>query len=272
MWKHSDMDDDVHEELVRLRARAYGPEADIANDARALARLAELEDRERRAREDRILAASATDATPSGVSFDPQTPANPHDVAVADTTGGEASGTDPVEGAPARRRPRRSPVRSRRALWLWAVSIAVVAAVTSAATATGTTFAPVARTAGVAQVDTLVEDPAFDVPSFFGPIGEGARGFPDYLGLTAIVGFQDVAGGARTPCLYLVDAEDLREAGGAFQGGFIFGGCGAGAFAPTAQFVVSDELPEQLRERFPVGTSLQFVFDGDRVGVFTDAE
>lgn len=266
------MDDDVREELVRLRARAYGPDADIANDAPALARLAELEDRERRAREEAVPAAPAPDDAPSGVSFDTQTPEIPHDAAAADTTGGEESGTDAVEDGPARRRPRRSPVRSRRTLWLWAASIAAVAAVTSAATAAGMTFVPVARTAGVAQVDTLVEDAAFDVPSFFGPIGEGARGFRDYLGLTAIVGFQEVASGERAPCLYIVDAEDLREASGSFQGGYIFGGCGAGAFAPTAEFVVSDQLPEQLRERFPIGTSLQFVFDGERVGVFTDAE
>lgn len=272
------MDDDVHEELARLRARAYGPDADIADDAPALARLAELEDRERRAREERVPDAPGPDTAASAVPADAavaDAPGDADDVPPGDTPGDEASGTDTIAGDPARRRrrrPRRPSVRSRRTLWLWAASIAAVAAVTSAATAAGTTFAPVARTAGVAQVDTLVEDPAFDVPSFFGPIAEGARGFRDYLGLSAMVGFQEVAGGDREPCLYLVDAEDLREDSGSFQGGYIFGGCGAGAFAPTAQFVVSEELPEQLRERFPVGTSLQFVFDGERVGVFTDAE
>ncbi|MBM3715375.1 MAG: hypothetical protein FJW64_06490 [Actinobacteria bacterium] len=309
------MDDDVRDELARLSARAYGPDADIAVDPAAVARLSELEEQERLRR------ATDPDATPSGPAdvFLPlpldgaavrETPAAAGIGTAADTTGTDSAGgtstveaiagadpadpanpaphpdpardaeADPDEDAegaastsPGRRRRRRPAMRSQRSLWMWAGTIAAVAAVTSAATAVGTTFAPVSRSAGVAQVDTLQVDPSFVPPPLFWPTPDGVTGYDDFFGLTAVVGALRVySDDAENLCLYLVPSEDIADTDSSYRGGQVYGGCGAGVFAPTAQLVVSDDAPAELQERFPVGTSLQFVLDGERIGVFSDAE
>ncbi|MFZ8758500.1 hypothetical protein ACO03V_13870 [Microbacterium sp. HMH0099] len=303
------MDDEVRDELARLRARAFGPDADITADPAAVARLSELEEQERLRR------ATAPDATPSGPADGllpddgtpdgaaaAETPAagigTPADTTGTDSAGATTTGADPAdptdpaphpahdadadpdedaEGAastsPGRRRRRRPAVRSQRTLWLWAGTIAAVAAVTSAATAVGTTFAPVSRSAGVAQVDTLQVDPSFVPPPLFWPTPDGVTGYDDFFGLTAVVGALRVySDDAENLCLYLVPSEDIADTDSSYRGGQVYGGCGAGVFAPTAQLVVSDDAPAELQERFPVGTSLQFVLDGERIGVFSDAE
>ena len=45
-------------------------------------------------------------------------------------------------------------------------------------------------------------------------------------------------------------------------------GCGAGPFPASAQFIVGGQSPDELRARYPDGTALSFVLDGDVVGVF----
>ena len=54
------------------------------------------------------------------------------------------------------------------------------------------------------------------------------------------------------------------------SGNFVYGGCGAGIFPATVEFVVAEGMPDAFVERFPIGTSVQFVFDGENVGVFAD--
>lgn len=312
------MDDDVREELARLRARAYGPDADIGGDPAALARLDELEDQDRRQRStvpDASLSRSASAST-TAVPVDPRSsePSDPRASADGERGGDEtdpafpAVDADAAEGARVdgtldagdargdadaldaggargsepeastssffrRLLRRRPPVRSQRSLWLWAGTVAVVAAVASAATAVGTTFAPVSRSAGVAQVDTLQIDPSFVPPPLFWPTPDGVTGYRDFFGMTAVVGSLRVySDDSENTCLYLVPSEDIADTDSSYRGGQVYGGCGAGVFAPTAQLVVSDDQPAALRERFPVGTSLQFVLDGERIGVFSDAE
>ncbi len=82
------------------------------------------------------------------------------------------------------------------------------------------------------------------------------------------------AAGTRAECLVLMDTSSIPAPGDldAAQVGFRYGGCGAGAFPATIEFVVTPDLPDDFRARFPVGSSVQFVRDGDRVGVFSDAE
>ena len=157
------MDDGVRDELARLRARAYGPAADIDSDPAALARLVELEERERLAHEtaDAALAAERSDigsaATLSLHAADRPASAPPASAIGAladapgslsapdnsgtadDILGGDDAGYDiaavNVDGdladdaAADGRRARRLPVRSTRALWLWAATVAAVAAV-----------------------------------------------------------------------------------------------------------------------------------------------
>ena len=243
------MDDDAREELRLLRARAYGPEADIADDPVAVSRLRDLEDLER---EDRLPTAPRTPPGPPAGSSDPA----------------ESAQDDEEEI----RRERPPLVRSKRRLWVWAVSLAVVAALASAATAVSVSFVPVTATAGAPQVDTLVPDPDSAVPAVFGQRTGAERGYQDYYGIAAFTGRAPTdATDNRNPCLYLLDADERgTDDTRSFSGNFVYGGCGAGVFPATVQFVVADGMPAAFIQRFPIGTSVQFVFDGENVGVFSD--
>ena len=251
-----DMDVELRSELQALRARAYGPDADLDRDPAAVARLQELEDLERQAR---VEAAVRPPVTP------PMAPdAAPLVVDDDDVEGGVPTVSRPV-------------VRRARTLWLWAGSLAAVAAVASAASIAATTFVPVARTAGVAQVDTLRVDPSADDSPVrsMGFDSSEVSVYADFHGLTAYAGTTQVdSSGTRAECLILLDTSTLPASGdiNASQIGYRYGGCGAGAFPATIEFVVTPDLPDAFRERFPVGSSLQFVSDRDHVGVFSDVE
>jgi hypothetical protein len=52
----------------------------------------------------------------------------------------------------------------------------------------------------------------------------------------------------------------------------VYSGCRVGDFPATVQFSIGSNAPQELRDRYPDGSSLQFVFDGDRIGVFLDSE
>ncbi|WP_314454618.1 hypothetical protein [uncultured Microbacterium sp.] len=250
------MDDDVRHELRRLRARAYGPDADIAGDPAASERLAALEELERRER----------------FSPPPQTP-SPHDPPEP-----TASGADDAAGGPGdseveddeEPRERRPLVRSRRQFWAWAISLAAVTALASAGTALTVTFVPVASSVGAPQVGTLEDDPDTETPAIFGERTGAERAFKDFYGVTAFVGFAQVdATENRSPCLYLLDTAEVSSRGArGVAGNFVYGGCGAGIFPATVEFVVAEGMPEAFVEQFPIGTSVQFVFDGENVGVF----
>jgi len=250
-----DMDDDVHEELRLLRARAYGPEADIVDDPVAVSRLRELENLER---EDRLRP--------------PATPPSPSPAASAGSRLPDESVPD--EDADGEEIPReRAPlVHSKRRLWAWAISLAVVASLASAATALSVSFVPVTAAAGAPQVDTLVPDPDSAVPPVFGQRTGAERGYQDYYGVAAFTGRAPTdATDNRNPCLYLLDADEVdTDDTRGFRGNFVYGGCGAGVFPATVQFVVADGMPDAFIQRFPIGTSVQFVFDGENVGVFSD--
>ncbi len=256
------MDAEAQDELARLRARAYGPDADLAGDPVAWTRLHELEDLERRRRAE-VVASPPTESGPPEVADD--------------TAALAADGAEDEEATTPERPSRRPVVRRPRTLWLWAGSLAAVDAVASAASVAAATFVPVARTAGVAQVETLLPDPSVQTDSL-SPLGidpSEVKGYADFLGLTTFAGSTQIdAAGNRAECLFLIETADApwTEDDGTFQGGFRYGGCGAGSFPATVEFVVTPELPEAFRQRFPVGSAVQFVRDGDRIGVFSDAD
>ncbi len=54
--------------------------------------------------------------------------------------------------------------------------------------------------------------------------------------------------------------------------GPIYSGCQVGGFPGTVEIPLTADAPDELREAFPDATALQFVLDGDRVGVFLDSE
>jgi len=246
------MDDDVREELRLLRARAYGPDADIDTDPIAVERLRDLEERERGDRLPRLPLTAPPAAAPSRSVAHPAP---------------EDEGDD--EDAPRERPPL---VGSKRRLWGWAASLAIVAALASAATAASLTFVSVTAASGAPQVDTLVPDPDAAVPPVFGQRTGAERAYENYYGVAAFTGRAPTdATDNRNPCLYLLDADETSaDDTRGFRGNFVYGGCGAGVFPATVQFVVADGMPAAFVERFPIGTSMQFVFDGENVGVFSD--
>lgn len=64
----------------------------------------------------------------------------------------------------------------------------------------------------------------------------------------------------------VLDCVFVRSAAGDAQ--MATGGCAGGGFPPTAAMVVTPSFPRELRERFPDGTALQFVVEGSEVHVY----
>jgi hypothetical protein len=147
----------------------------------------------------------------------------------------------------------------------------VIAALAFGAATTSAALPLVTREGDAAQVDALAVDPDFRWPeNFLGP-SEGTAGYEDFFGLTAMT----TTGGQWQPegtdsCILLMPTDELDTDGSSFSGR-IYNGCGAGAFPAAVVLTVDESMPAALQARFPVGTALQFVFDGERVGVFSDA-
>lgn len=240
------MESATRQELEELRVRAYGPAADIHTDPDALARLHELEQR-----------GAPIIETP--VVEDPP-PIDDTDTAPAEVD--EAVSAPETEPANA-----PSPWRvSRRIGVIWVASIVAVAGVTYAFAS----ISPVSPATGARQVATLEPDPAFEMPAYFGGSQE-ATGFDDFYGLTAFDGGEGFFGyGPHQRCFAVAMTSDLDPESDGINGP-IFSGCSAGAFPATIQLAVDGSMPEALREQFPEGSAIQFVLDGDRVGVFSDA-
>nr|WP_307328264.1 hypothetical protein [Microbacterium sp. SORGH_AS_1204] len=257
------MDDGARRELETLRARAYGPDADIDTDPTAAQRLRELEEQQRE-RHSLPIAVRLPEAGIRGSESDARVPLVDADDPLVDADDPLVDADEPRE--------RRPLVRSKRNLWAWAISLAVVTALASAATALSLTFVPVSNSVGAPQVGTLELDPDAETPSVFGQRTGQERAYRDFYGVTAFVGYaQTDATENRNPCIYLLDSDEVAASDSSgIRGNFVYGGCGAGVFPATVQFVVAEGMPEAFVERFPVGSSVQFVFDGENVGVFSD--
>lgn len=239
------MDDTFTDELHRLRARAYGPDADIHDDPAALERLQDLELRHRRP---------------------PLPPPPPDPPAAARTAGPTAPHPDltrhrpevPPQPSPAPALVTTAPARrwSRgRVAPVWIASL-VVAGLAGAAVAA---FVPRAQPAPVATLQ--VADDAVWPGDVLGPQPDGALLFDEHLGVQVIAVPQETQGGP-TACLYAMNARELPR--GAFHVA-----CGAGPFPPTLTSLVSTEWPAETLERLPLGSAVKYVLDGDRVLVYT---
>jgi len=244
------MDADEAHELERLRARAYGPYADITSDREALARLRELEDRER--------------SRQPAVPLEPVVRVDPRADAAADPAEEDEQSTA---------EPRPPLLRSRRRVWIAALATAAAVAVTSAVTAAAVGSTTVDGTSGVAQTDALTPDPGAELGAsgYLGFDPEQTRGFADYYGLTVFSGVTQIdSDGNRSDCLIVLNTEEVRAEGSSRSSprGVRFGSCGAGPFPAAVKFIVSASFPEPFRTRYPVGTAIQFVLDEDEVGVF----
>ena len=275
-----EMDADATAELRSLRARAYGPDADIDDDPEALRRLGELEELRRRA--EAAHTAPEVGRTTGGVEdvaaeTRQEVPAGPESTEPEDETGAAADGAPTVgDDGPS---PATLPIIRRPRVWIpavWVASLVVVAVLVGAWTliTTLTVFTPISRDGAGRQVAVLHVDPDFESPPIFGQGEVGQIGFHDFHGLTAIATNGSWMGGPAdgdARCLFLLRTDAIDADADSFNGP-IFNDCTAGSFPATIEVGVSGQLPAEIRERFPAGSALQFVLDGDRVGVFTDAD
>ncbi|WP_211160640.1 MULTISPECIES: hypothetical protein [Microbacterium] len=270
-----DLNDRVDDELRALRERAYGPGADIHDDPVALARLDELERSlsgerpsvavtprdpvdpdEGDARTRAEVAVHDGPADPRGDPADPRgDPADPRDDPVR-SSDEPAPPADPASAEPARPASRLS----RRTKGIWAVSV-VAALIAGAALTMATTAAVGGRVAVLAEAD-LDEWP----DQLFGEPQEGAQVFEELFGLRVLT-VPNAWGSSRhgINCVFVTQVGG-SEAGSA--GELITTGCGDGHYPPSAAFPVTDASPEALRERFPIGTSLKVVVQGNQAEVF----
>jgi hypothetical protein len=289
------------DELRALRERAYGRDADIQDDPDALARLRELEAQVSSATPSMPAESAAPAAVggiaPGGIGGDGSgwlpdgggttdaaalrsgitpvdgakgsdaavdagqslrsgaTPADAGEPSVAAPVASAAPG-DPTladGGKPAEQgTPPRSPWWRRRTPLLWAASV-----VAGVLVGVGLTLAM--QAAGAGKVATLNEDTDGEWPNqFFGDRPADAVMFDEFHGLSVLTFRQPAQPGSAQTCLYIVMPPN----------GFGAGTCAADAFAATASLEVGPDSPDELLDRFPRGTALQFVLEGSTVQVY----
>lgn len=266
-----EIDTSTHDELRLLRERAYGPAADIDQDPAAAQRLRELE---------------ARTAEPAP---EPAVPAEPQQTSVVTSQEAPTASptpTAPTPGAPEPPAPQPSPDaepptqqpdaprrRSRLTTVLWALSVAAAAAAAAAVTFSLTYVAPVPVSGDATQIASLEPTTGIAVPTGFIGAGESSRTFEFYgytiFEATNMFGFSPSQG---SDCFVIIATSKVPEEYDAQQGWSydspIYNACRAGTLPAVTQFVVDSSAPDQTRRQFPDGAALQFVFDGERVGVF----
>ncbi|HEX5858878.1 MAG TPA: hypothetical protein VFY91_12295 [Microbacterium sp.] len=258
------MDEGAEAELQRLRARAYGPGADIQKDPLALRRLNELE--RLRSADDPPSSEEASEDDGIGADESLQTTAGENGVDHEPEADPREDEDAPAEdGAPAK--PRRR-IGTKWVAAIWVVSLIVVALIAAATTRAAVPPAPLVT--GARHIATLQESPAFVWPQFLGEEPPDSRGFEEFYGLTPVAADFSFTAGSTDTCIALVPSAQLAPESrpNLLQS---IPGCGAGAFTATVQIVVRGELPPQLLSGFPEGTALQFVLDGSRVHVYSAA-
>lgn len=279
------------EELRALRARAYGPTADIESDPAALHRLQQLEamTKPRASAGDADAFASEIEPVRQPEPIRPPEPLRRH--ARPEQSAQEAEkdeldvfadaavdATDPLapKQEPAEKLAAWFTVRTTRILWVVAI---VAAAVMSAAV----TFAlvkvtPVASSSGAPQITTLDATSTREIPAGWMGVGPSSAVF-DFYGLVLV----ESAGGyfngsVGEDCLTVArwdqvpDKDDFDSSSGWSYDGPTYTGCAVGTFPATVEVPFDSNVPKELSERFPSATALQFVYDGERVGVFLDSE
>ncbi len=243
------------EELQALRRRAYGPDADIHLEARALHRLRELESSTRE--QDQVAAAdgSQTDFAP-----DDQV------VAVQDETGSAVL------------HQARQPQLLRRSTVLIALGVAVVASILAVALVVIQRVQADPLQVGATQVTRLSADPTYTIPTYYFGSAFGrdleARGFEEFYGLRVVVTIGSIYGNqSNDACVNIYPSVDITNPNSSGFSGQVLVGCTAGTFPAIVQFRVDAAgLPADLRSAFPESAGLQFVYDraNDEVVVFTE--
>lgn len=223
-------------ELDELRWRAYGPGRDA--DPADVERLRVLEER---------AAANASPRDETG-SASGRVDAEP------DAEPDAAPDDDPAD--------HRAPPRaraSRRLAILWAASVAVAVALTAVVVSAAT--APAGNEVAVVRFDPDEPLPVY-MRDYFGGAETGSARFHG-LTLVRLENDRSAYPQVRGECLSVQPSRAALDS-------TVGGGCAAGAFGASTQFVVNVGAPEELRDVYPVGTALLFDLRGDAVHVRVD--
>lgn len=260
------MDSSLRAELNSLRLRAYGRSANGALDPETVRRLQELEACAREDGSVHVDGSAKTSELPvpsedASSTFSPEAREPP-----------AAKAASPVESHAHGlvRRSWRGP--SRVMLALWTVSVATSAAIAAAATFSVVGILPVAVVNNAPQIATLEPNPAITVPVGFSGAGASSIAY-EFYGLTLFETSWNMSGvgGVGGDCFVAVLTSDIPEEenvqGGYTMSGPSYGGCRVGNFPATVTMAVDSSAPPELRTEFPNGV-VQFVKDGDRIGVF----
>lgn len=233
------MEADAREELRALRARAFGPGADIHDDPVARERLRELEALVQEQARERADAASP----PAAEATHPAGSAAPEPETDRDSAAEDAAADTPA--------PRRI------ATGWWAASVIAALAVGA-----GGAFAvsAVSQGASGAQViASLPPEPEVPWPRFLGAETSDSTSFREFYGLATVSAERSWGGPGSDRCLIVFQTveADMVGSGAGYQWA-----CGTRSFPPSVQFEVgsSNSLPDELRARFPPGTELQFTY------------
>ncbi|WP_344093493.1 hypothetical protein [Microbacterium deminutum] len=222
-------------ELARLRERAYGPDADILNDAAARARLDELE---LRRVVDSSRTADAADTAPA-VEDGPSSPG--------------AAGTE-APAAPSPSRPAAGRVWRRRRLALVWIASTVAAVALGAAAATAVIQTSGSHDAVLGTTSAPAVGAAFDPTDV-----QGIRYYESFAGIHVASG--TVAG---RPCLTVWTAANATVTASSFH-------CGTRQFPPSIDLVLDDAagdiIPAEAIKRFGRGAIIRFALVRDTVTV-----
>ena len=244
---------EAHDDELRiLRARAYGPGADIHADAQALDRLQELE---AAGRESNSMV-DVRELEPGPV-LDPL-PVEPTDVIEQDVDRRELLRTGLARFMESVLTYLGS---VRRPAWFVVIGVVATASVLATALVLIQRVQTDPLQAGATQVARLSVDPGFEIPDVLGVqagVEQQGQAFKEFHGLRTVVNPNGFSGFESADDCILIYAPTAR---GGFSDNF-FSGCAANEFPAMAQFRADlDGLPAELREAFPDSTGLQFVYD-----------
>lgn len=184
---------------------------------------------------------------------------DPLDTDDADTSAAEDTTDRPPSAGDA---PPSRPARRRRVALMWTASV-VVAAMVSAAVAV---FATRQLQDDARPVATLGADPEFEWPRAFGGPERAGDAYAVFHGIRPLTTDDARRTGASDECLFLL-SDDLIDDSDYYSGSIWGSGCGAGAFPAVVAMKVTAGMPEELRSRFPIGTSLQFTLADGEISV-----
>jgi hypothetical protein len=221
-------DDDRRAEIAALRRRVFGPDRDPLDTA-SLARLRELEG-----------PVAAASADPQGSERDGARDPGPRG------TGADAAPPRRTRGIPRIR-------RRLAAVWAASIVVAVVAAVGVTAWVLGDDRGTVAM---LALEPPPVPDNATYLSVDTGSIAPGSL-FAAFHGISvARVPMVEASTGVEQTCLVAGPPEQDGSVPGP-------GGCAIGAVPARTALVVTADQPQELRDAFPLGTTLSFELEGD---------